>query len=191
MKTLIRILILLQTVTLVPSCASPHKEGLSEYEDLIDKNSAGEKVFHGVYENFDFRATALSKTVIASIIDRKAELYQWDESTKKIKHDEMLTKLGGKTSLFISFFTPNRNENNLDSKKSIWMIYLDTKGTRYTGKATRNNTHATELIAAFPYHTRWANAYDVVFDLPLENFEIAGSKVTVTGPLGKREVIFE
>lgn len=173
-------------------CAgAPHKEGLSSYEETIEANSAGDKVFQGLYQNFEFRLTLMSKSIITSIIDRKAQLYQWDEATRNEKLQSMLSKNEGKTPMFMSFFTANRNDNNLDSKKSIWMVYLDTQGKRFAGKVTRNNDHASELKSLFSYHNRWSTAYEVVFDTPVETFVKEGSKITITGPLGKREVLFE
>ena len=168
----------------------PHSDGRSQYIDKIESHTAGDKQFAGLYHNFEFRSTLLTKDITRTIHDRMDMYYDWDEQTSADKWQETENKMQDNTSIWLSFFTPERKDDNLANKVSIWKIYLETNGQRYEGLARKANKNLSEAKALFHYHTRWATAYYVDFPVPTDEIQAGNAKLIITGPLGRREVNF-
>ena len=166
----------------------PHPGGHDEYVNKIQAHSAGDKQFAGLYHNFEFRSTLLSRDISRTIHNRMNLYYDWgkDEASKKLQ--ERMAELDSKTKVWLSFFTPERKDDNLANKVSIWKIYLVADGTRYEGKAKKANTNFSEARALFPYHSRWATPYYVEFPVPTDEVSGRNTKLVITGPLGRREI---
>lgn len=185
-------LVILLLLSYLTACTThPHSEGRSEYNDKIENNSAGDKQFAGLYHNFEFRSTLLTQDVTRTIHKRMNKIYEWDESTSNEKWQKMENDLQEKTTIWLSFFTPEGKNDNLANKVSIWKIYLDANGTRYEGRARKANKNLSEAKTLFPYHTRWATAYYVDFEVPTAQIEADNLNLIITGPLGRREVSFK
>ena len=170
--------------------SSPHPEGESGYVQKIEKYSAGDKQFAGLYHNFEFRSTLLNSEVVQAINNRSAQMYEWSETEKQEKLQKETNKMKKETRLWLSFFTPDQNDDNLATQKTIWKIYLKTGSHRYEGRAEKANANLSEASALFPYHTRWATAYYLVFPVSTEEIETQDLELVITGPLGKRKVLF-
>ena len=95
------------------------------------------------------------------------------------------------TRVFISFFTPQRENDNLTDSGSIWKVYLDVNGMRYTGKPLRASRLIAEMRTLFPYHNRWSTGYWVTFPAATSSVEGHPVRLTITGPLGKKDVVFK
>jgi hypothetical protein len=175
----------------ITACTTyPHNEGRDEYIKKIRQHSAGDKQFSGLYHNFEFRATLLTMDVSQRIHERLDKFYEWDPSEEQEKLNRRMSELETSTKIWLSFFTPERKNDNLANKVSIWKIYLDVNGQRYEGRATKANKNYEEAKALFPYHSRWATPYYVTFPVPTREIENTAPKLTITGPLGRREVQF-
>ena len=168
----------------------PHSEGRDQYLSTIEKASAGDKQFAGLYENFEFRATVLNRTVNRKIHERMDKYYAWDEETSAEKWQEKEKEMSKNSQIWLSFFTPDRKDDNLANKKTIWKIYLIAGERRYEGRAKKANMNMSEAKALIPYHSRWTSAYYVEFPMPTSEIENQSLKLVITGPLGRREVQF-
>lgn len=174
------------------SCTThPHSEGMDSYRRVIQKNSAGDKQFAGLYHNFEFRSTLLTTEVSKAIHDRMNVFYQWSDEESQQKLTKTMDELDQKTKIWLSFFTPESKNDNLANKVSIWKVYLHANGQRYEGRAYKANKNLGEAKALFPYHNRWATAYYVDFEVPTTEVEGGDVKLVITGPLGRREVMFQ
>lgn len=182
--------LIIASLLFVSACQThPHDEGRDNYIQVIEKNSAGDTQFSGVYNHFEFRATILNEEVSRAIHNRMTTFFAWDEAEADKKLDERLNANQTKTRLWVSFFTPERADDNMANKKSIWKVYLIVDGQRYKGHAKKANMNFHQAEALFPYHTRWTTPYYVDFEVPTANIG-TNPKLLVTGPLGKREVTF-
>ncbi|MCB0377046.1 MAG: hypothetical protein KDD33_01010 [Bdellovibrionales bacterium] len=171
------------------SCTTgPFSEGRSGYVGLIDKYSAGDKQFSGLYQNFEFRTTILNHQVTEAIYNRMQQFYDWSEEDHKKNLSEATNHLEKHTRFWMSFFTPDNKNDNLTTKKSIWKIYLLAGGRRWEGHVLKTNKVYSEAQALFPYHNRWATSYYVDFPVPTSEVEALPLTFVVTGPLGRREV---
>lgn len=168
----------------------PHSEGREAYIEVIEKHSAGDKQFAGLYHNFEFRATLLTEDVSQAIHKRMNKFYAWSDQEDQAKLTERLSELQSKTKIFLSFFTSEKKNDNLANKNSIWKVYLITGGQRYEGHPSKANENLEEAIALFPYHSHWATAYFVEFPIPTSQVENQDLRLLITGPMGRREVRF-
>jgi len=173
------------------SCTTyPHDDGREEYLKKLDHYSAGDKQFSGLYDNFEFRGTLLTPTISRIIHNRMAQIYEWDNQQKQEHLQKEEEELQKHTRVWMSFFTPSSKDDNLDKKTSIWKTYLEVNGSRYEGTAVRSKQILSEAQALFPYHTRWATIYHLQFPLSSDQVEGQSAKLIITGPLGRREVVF-
>ena len=160
------------------------------YEQKIEAFSAGETEYAGLYNTFAFKATLLNASIRDAIIGRETEFYQWDQARSSLERSKLLEKAATETQVYVSFFTPERHNDNLAETKSIWSIYLDVGGQRFNGKAVRTKQLIAELMAIFPYHNRWGTPYYLSFPVSTNVVETQPSKLTITGPLGTRSIEF-
>ena len=177
-------------LSLIACTTSPFPKGEAAYRQKIEKFSAGDKQFAGFYHNFEFRATVLNSDVVQTVNQRLTQVYEWDEAERQEKLQKEMAKLRKSTRMWMSFFTPNANNDNLATKKTIWKIYLQAGNQRYEGRAEKANKNLSEASSLFPYHNRWTTAYYLNFPVPTSDVEGQPLKLIITGPLGKREVEF-
>jgi hypothetical protein len=160
------------------------------HELKIERYSAGDTEYQGFYNNFEYKATILNGPVRDALLKRQAEYFQWDKDKTLSERDKSNQEAATETVLFLSFFTPDRHNDNLADSKTIWRIYLDAGGHRYQGKAKKEKRLLAELEALYPYHTRWNTPYMLSFPVPTNAIETQSSTLTITGPLGSRVVTF-
>ena len=166
-------------------------EPTEQYKLLIEKYSAGDSEYTGFYNNFEYKALLQNSVVRGAIFRKQASYYQWDAGKAALEREKMQKELNEDTRIFMSFFTPERQNDNLMNSKSIWRIYLDVGGHRYEGKIKRLRNLTAELQALYPFHTRWTSPYEVTFPIATPAIETQTSTYTVTGPLGTRVVTFQ
>lgn len=172
------------------ACATTHMTPSDDYNSNVEEFSAGDIQYDGAYNNFDYRATVMNEQMQRIYINKKAEMYLWSDEKKLVELNNLQSKNGERTQIFLSFYTPNRWDDNLSSSKSIWAVYLHNGNTRYEGRVTKNRDSRTELNALYPYHGRFASAYNVDFPLAVSQLDLYNLKVTITGPLGSKTVEF-
>lgn len=161
------------------------------YEQKVEAYSAGDTEYSGFYNNFEYKSTILNTPIRELLLTKRAGYYQWDEAKVAAEKAKDQQELASITEVFVSFFTPDRNNDNLTDKKSIWKIYLDVGGRRYEGKPIRIRGNLAELQSLYPYHTRWNTPYNFQFQVPTTAVETQASTLTITGPLGTRSVTFK
>jgi hypothetical protein len=161
-----------------------------KFDRLIERYSNGDVEYSGLYNNFEYKATILNSVIRDALVEEQTEYYQWDHSKTATERDKANKELASETQVFVSFYTPDRHNDNLADVKTIWQIYLDVGGRRYEGKAKRIKSLLAELQTLYPYHSRWNTPYMVSFAIPTSAIETQESTFTITGPLGTRAVKF-
>jgi hypothetical protein len=162
-----------------------------EYSALIDRNSDGQSEYNGFHNNFEFRGTLLNSAVNEAMVKRQGDYYQWEESKLATEREKATQEMSSATKIHVSFFTPERKNDNLTGLKTIWRVYLDAGGQRYTGVVKKDHRLLAELQVLYPYHTRWTTPYVFEFAVPTTVIEGQNSTLTVTGPLGTRTINFK
>lgn len=158
--------------------------------EVIEANSSGDSEFAGLYNTFELKATILNTPVRQALVQRQAEYYQWDAVQVSTEREKSTQENSAEASVFVSFSTPDRRNDNLADKKSIWRIFLDVGGRRYVGQAKKDRRLIVELQSLFPFHTRWNTPYMFSFPVGMSAIENQTIKLTVTGPLGSRVLEF-
>lgn len=161
----------------------------SDYNKLIEYFSGGDTEFNGLNNNFEFRATLENSVVREASLEHQAHYYEWDQARVTVEREKIQKEERDATKVFLSFFTPSHENDNLTNTKSIWKIYLDAGNQRYEGKIKRLRTLLAELQSLYAYHTRWATSYEVEFPIGTAVIETVPTKLTITGPLGTRSVV--
>ncbi len=191
------------TVILLTSCSTtkingqpPPSENTQieiplNYETRIDRYSAGDTEYAGLYNNFQYKTTLLNSNIRDALAWKQGHYYQWSDTQKAVAREKSNQEMSSQTKVFLAFFTPNSKNDNLADSKTIWRVYLDAGGRRYEGKVTRIRLLLSELQALYPYATRWTTPYELTFDVPTASIEKQESSLTVTGPLGARTVSFK
>lgn len=177
-------------LVLLAACATETPATPDDYIKVIDTYSDGEVEYVGAYNNFNYRATLMNHVIQNAIIDRKAALYLWDDIKKQQELSVMQADNGTTTKVFLSFYTPDRRNDNLSSPKTIWALYLEGQQGRYTGTAKRVRSSPTELMTIYPNHNRFTTAYMLEFPVALSSMEGQSLKLTITGPLGNKSIQF-
>ncbi len=172
------------------SCATETPATPDDYIKVMESYTAGDVEYVGAYNHFNFRATLMNTIIQNAIIDRKTAIYLWDDIKKQQELANLQADNATMTKVFMSFYTPDRRDDNLSSSKSIWAIYLETPQGRYTGTAKKIRTSPTELMTLHPNHNRFTTAYSLEFPVALASVEGQALKLTITGPLGTRSVQF-
>ena len=161
------------------------------YSALIDKNSDGQSEYNGFHNNFEFRGTLLNSEVHEAMVKRQGDYYQWEEEKLSSEREKATQEMSSTTRVHISFFTPERKNDNLTGLKTIWRVFLDAGGQRYVGSVKKVHRLLAELQVLYPYHTRWTTPYIFEFPVPTSVIEGQNSTLTVTGPLGTRTINFK
>ncbi len=163
----------------------------ASYSALIDKNSDGQSEYNGFHNNFEFRGTMLNSVVNEGMVKRQGDYYQWEEEKLSTERQKLTQEMSSMTRVHVSFFTPERKNDNLTGAKTIWRVFLDAGGQRYVGTVKKDHRLLAELQVLYPYHTRWTTAYVFEFPVPTSVIEGQDSTLTVTGPLGTRTIKFK
>ena len=161
-----------------------------DYYSALDTKTRKEKVYDGLYAKIEFTAVLLNSEISHLQLDQNARIYQWNldqYSTEKAKVESDLSK---QSTVFLSFFTPERKNDDLNKSKTLWRIFLDTNGKRYEGKIEKIKTVFAEVKTLYPAHNRWSTAYRVTFPVPISAIEkSATNKFTITGPVTSTSTI--
>lgn len=183
--------------SLILSCASHTvtPEGITvisatEYERIVEKNTQNTERYQGLYNTLNVTGTFLTAKMTQAQLEQSARLYLWNKEKFEKESRERLGKLEQKTQFFVSFFTPERKNDNLSKSKSIWKVFLDVGGKRYEGKVEKIKQLTAEIQSHYPYHTRWNTPYMITFDVPVRTIESLPADLTLTGSVDQAVLKF-
>lgn len=171
------------------SCTSTPaaKEGvptvdISEYESHVQSKTQNIESYNGLMNQLNVSATKMDTKMTEALLARSGQIYEWNAASFQEEKTKMMSDLATKTIFFLSFYTPERNHNNLTALKPIWKIYLDVGGQRYEGKATKIKTMLADLQSLYPHHNRFSTPYKIEFSVPTAQTENQSEILTITGP---------
>ncbi len=182
------ILAALLTLNFVSCAHQPEtKEGVpsvdvSDYESLVEKNTKNVESYNGLTNQLNVSATKMDTRMSEAMLSRSGQIYQWNATVFQEETAKSHSELATKTVFFLSFYTPERKQNNLTATNPIWKIYLDVGGQRYDGKAVKVKTSLADLESLYPHHNRFATAYRIEFSVPTVQTESQSEALTITGP---------
>ena len=175
-------------VTRLPTPAGIKEISLKDYENLVRSKTKDIRIYDGFTNNLEIYATRMDSDMNEAYLSHGARLFQWSVSQYNDEKNKMILKQGTTSDFALSFFTPDRKNDDLSSSKSAWKIFLDIDGIRYEGKATKIKRNLAELEAFFPHHNRWFTFYTVSFPVATSLSENKPAVLTFTGGLGATQL---
>lgn len=186
---------ILNLAIILNSCATPlpvadgiHEISVTDYQSLAEAKTQKKEVYSGLYNQLSLSLTRLDSEMTQAQLSHSARLMQWTEAQYRDEKSKTLGRLAQNTEYFISLYTPEKKHNDLSSSKSIWKIFLDIDGKRYTGTATKIKTQLSEIQALYPDHNRWSNAYILSFPVSTATTDGKPGIVTLTGTVTSTQV---
>lgn len=156
----------------------------TDYMGVITKHSDSVRRYSGFYNILDMEATIITSEVAQAQLEQSSMLYQWEESRFNEEKAKFETRLNKESEIFLSFYTPERKNDDLFKKNTIWKIFLDVDGKRFEGRATKLKLQLVEIEGLYPYHNRFYTPYSIIFPVPMRTIEGKPMKLTVTGAVG-------
>lgn len=163
----------------------------NDYYKAVKTFSDRKQIYDGFYNTLDLSMVFLNTPVSRLQLDQNARIYQWNEDTytnEKAKNEDRLAK---QSDFFLSLYTPDSKNNDLNKLKTLWKVFLDAGGRRYEAKIVKIKTLPSETLTLYPNYNRFSTPYKVTFPVPISLVENAESKVTLTGPVGSAQLVFK
>src|SRR5690606_8039431 len=110
----------------------------SDYSRLVDKFSVGDELYSGFYSVFQYRAPLLNSRVREAQLALKAKDFKWHRDIYLREQERSNESLSRESQIFLSFYTPVSENDNLSSNKTVWKIWLVVDQVRYEGVATKS-----------------------------------------------------
>ncbi|GEM_PF-2602754 len=161
-----------------------------DYFSELNKWTRFDKSYDGLSNTIDMGVTLLNPVMVKSQIKQKAIIFGW---TSEMQNEELKKNLILDPSIefYLSFYTPDRKSNQLESEKSTWQIFLNHNGKRYLAKVFRIKEDKRTLYKLYPHQTPWHKPYKVTFDLKLKDVQPDSPiEFQISGPLGQSKVQF-
>lgn len=161
-----------------------------DYNKLVESFTVAEQKYSGFYSAYQFNATILNAGVQEAQLSLKAQDYKWPRETYFAEKEKVSGSLSKESKVFMSFYAPVQENDNLDSNKTIWKLWLVVDGVRYEGTAMKVPGILAQHQRLYPYHSRFFTPYVLTFKVAMGRTQSANAKLIITGPIGTSEVEF-
>jgi len=155
----------------------------SDYYAIVDQQTLRDERYDGLTNVLTLSATLLSTELSLAQVDHNARIYQYNESQYQNERGTIKSNLAKQTEMFVSLFVPDKKQDDLAKKNSMWRIFLDIAGQRYEAKVTKIKTQAASLHDLYPEYNRWSTPYRLVFNVPTIMCDTGHPKLIVTSPV--------
>jgi hypothetical protein len=187
-------LLLLFTASCVqnPVVSSSPVEPLTQtdYNRLLAKNTRKSNQYSGFYQTFQADATLLTTELVTAQLKERAHFQMWDQHQYQTEREKALQEASAYSKVFLRFFTPEHDYDDLAKPKTIWKVYLDFNGNRFEGKVKKLSDKFVEVQTLYPNFDRFSTPYEVTFNVPMTTVEAGACKVVLTSSLGSAEFSF-
>ncbi len=169
------------------------------YGDSLDRWTRSTTVYEGMEPRLYVNATYKDKTFRDAYADRYAEGFELSEAYRSKLLERESEAAEQYNEFFLTAYSPAEALNDLDSKNSVWRLFLDdSSGARLTPVSITRLDPADALLREFfPFFDPWSRAYLVKFPKysetgaePIPGPDTSFIKITVTGLFGKGELVW-
>ena len=94
----------------------------------IDKQTRKDEGYSGFYNTFQGYLTFLSSEVKLGALRKLANSQSWDRKKATDEKEKDIQERASGSKSFLSFYTPEKEHNQLDFGSSIWTVTLEAKG---------------------------------------------------------------
>lgn len=178
---------------LLSACASGPSGNLSEsqYERIVRRYTRSADKYNGLYQTFQASVTMLSTELQTASLQQRGQFMGWDPAKMQSERDRVFQEMSTQTKIFLRFYSPELDYDDLHKPKTIWKIYLEQQGKRYEGKIRKLNEKFVELKVQYPHFDRFSSPYEVTFPVPTNSAESGPVKIIMTSSLGSAEFNFD
>lgn len=157
----------------------------SEYIKLAENLSVEDELYNGFTNIFHYSATLLTEDLSESQLVQLKKAKLWSDNEFKKEQRRVIESIGNETKVFLSFYTPEIRFNDLNESSSVWRIFLDVDGKRYTATISKHSKNYADTRSLYPKHTPWGKPYLLRFPVPYDKVEAAKkARLVITGSLG-------
>ncbi|MBE9528666.1 MAG: hypothetical protein IME99_05455 [Proteobacteria bacterium] len=195
--SLVAVLVLLAVV--VAGCATSGK-GVREYSEQLDAWTRSTKIYDGIDVRLTMNATFRNRDFRAAYVRRYVEAYRLEEGSKEAMDTREAEESELYNEFFVSVSAPDSSLNDLDSKRSVWKLYLeDGAGAVLSPVSVKRISTSSALISTlFPYMDTWSVGYIVRFPRysasgtePVPNEKSKYLKLRIAGLLGSGSLVWK
>ncbi len=161
-----------------------------DYAKIIESYTVTEQKYSGFYSAYQFNATILNSAIQDAQLSLKAQDYKWPRETYFAEKEKVSESLNKESKIFMSFFSPVNENDNLDSNKTIWKLWLVVNNVRYEGTAIKVPGILAQHQRLYAYHSRFFTPYVLTFKVSMGKTQTTNAKLIITGPIGTSEVEF-
>ncbi len=172
----------------VDAAVSPVSD--KEYVNLVEKYTRNKKLYDGFNLAFEFYATLMTSDLQDAQVWIQGSDLQWPREKVQVEREKVQANSAKETTIFLSFFSPDHEIDNLETTGSIWKIFLVAGGMKYEGKAVRTGGILADVMRRYPHHTRFNTGYLVTFKAPVNLVQQNDTQFILTGSVGTSEVAF-
>lgn len=179
-------------LALVTGCSStptnnaPPVTNFSEdtFEEQLDLHTVHDQQYSGLINTVDIYITFLGPKMSESILEKNAIVFQWDAEKFSTEKSILEKEMQKETQFFVSFYTPEKKQDDLLKSKTLWKLFMDVDGKRYEGKVSKVRLLTSEIQGTYPHHTRFASPYTLSFPIAANTLRDKKVKLTLTGTVG-------
>ena len=164
--------------------ASAPDTSTTDYPSLVKKYSANAQKYDGFHATFEVHATILNSEVNVAILDQRTKFLSWTPEQQRQEREKSFQEMAAYSKIFMSFYSPENDYDDLSKPNSMWKVYLETNGQRYEGKVKKDLNKMAELRQLYPYIDRFRTLYNVTFEVPMSAVEQQTAIFTLTSSLG-------
>jgi hypothetical protein len=161
-----------------------------DYSPVLKKFTREKLAYSGFHNTYQATLTLMTSEVQAFAQQRRGHFLQWDLETARSEREKMFQEMSSQTTVFLAFYSPESDYDDLHKAKSIWKIYFEYEGNRYEGRVKKASEKFVELRELYPYLEKFHTPYYVQFDIPTTAIEDKAVKITLTSSLGTGEFEF-
>jgi hypothetical protein len=185
--------LILLTCLLTACATAPKPGGISEneYEKIVREHTKSADKYQGLYQTFQASATLMTTEQQSATLQRKGDFLGWDANQQQKERDRAFQEMSNSTKVFLRFFSPENEYDDLHKPQSIWKVYLVHEGRQIEGKVKKLNDKFVELKMLYPHFDRFSSPYEVSFPVPTSAVEQSEVKIVLTSSLGSTEFTFE
>lgn len=162
------------------------KDGFSQvnYDEAYEMFTDKKQIYEGLHLRFEAQATLLVPSLAKLQAQKKAKMLGQDAAETQKILAEIDAKASERTLVFVSFYSPDRKNDDLIRSKNLWRVFLDAGGRRFEGDVKRVKTQQAELQSIYKEHTSFHSAYEVSFPVAAASLNNLPVQMVLTGPVG-------
>lgn len=184
----------------VTGCATSGKEAARDYSELLDTWTRSAKLYDGIDVRLTIHATFRNHDYRTAYVDRYVEAYRLEEGSREAMYTREAEESELYNEFFVSVSTSDVSLNDLDSRRSVWKLYLeDGSGAVLSPVSVKRISTSSALTSAlFPYMDTWSVGYIVRFPRysasgtePVPNEKSEYLRLRIAGLLGNGSLVWK